>query len=296
MIVLSDGKFVDASQVSAESFSVLSKDRLRILRALAEKPQYPAQLSRSLGIQQQTAYYHVRLLAEAGLISVEDYEEKGGALAKRYSVKADALALVLRGDWKPFRDRTGKPPSFLAPFINRGTLDARLVIGSPEPHGKYRARASEFCVAELGAWLGSFAAVKHPFYYLDTELDEARKRESLFVVGGPKVNTFLSEINSSLPIRFKANSFEVYSSLSKKSYAEEVGVIQCVPNPFNESKQLFVVAGSRHHGTRVAALALKREAKKLAKNNLFDSSVFARVVQGFDEDGDGVVDEVEILE
>lgn len=296
MIVLSDGKFVNASPVSVDSFSVLSKDRLRILIELSKKPRYPAQLARELGLQQQTVYYHVRLLAKAGLIRIEDYEEKGGALAKRYVITTDALTLVLRDDWKPFRDRTGKPPAFLAPFINNGALDARLVIGSPEPHGKYRARASEFCVAELGAWLGSFAAVKHPFYYLDTELNTSRKRESLFVVGGPKVNTFLSEINSSLPIRFKANSFEVYSSLSKKTYAEEVGVIQTIPNPFNKSKPLFVVAGSHQQGTRVAVLALMRESRKLAKNNIFNSGVFAHVVQGFDEDGDGVVDAVEILE
>ena len=60
-------------------------------------------------------------------------------------------------------------------------------------------------------------------------------------------------------------------------------------------KALFI-AGSDHMGTRAAVLALLTEMDKMARGNMFDAGSLAKVVQGFDEDGDGIVDAVEILE
>jgi hypothetical protein len=51
-----------------------------------------------------------------------------------------------------------------------------------------------------------------------------------------------------------------------------------------------------HFGTRVAVLSLLQKTRELEKGNFHDSSKIAKVVQGFDENGDGIVDAVEILE
>lgn len=296
--LVSDGRSLNAAVVGEGSLGVLSKDRLRILRCLCSEPKYPAQVARELKMQVQTVYYHMRLLAEEGLAKFVESEEKGGATAKKFACAGDALAVVVneRG-WKAFSaGALAKPPAFLKGFFAGGYFDAKFVLGSPDPHGKYRARGSELCAAEAAMLLGRFGAFDYPLYYLDTEMREAARKQNLVVLGGPKVNSFLGEINSSLPVYFEEKTFTIRSRLSGKSYEENVGVVEVVENPFNKSKKILVLAGTNHLSTRVAVLALLKEQKKLEKGNHFDAGVFASVVQGFDEDGDGIVDAVEVLE
>lgn len=292
-----ENRGLDAEIVDEKAFSVLSRDRLRILRALSEEALYPAELAKRLDEQVQTVYYHVRLLQKAGLLNLVEYEEKGGALAKKYKANANAIAFVLKEDWKPFHSgKENKHPSFLSPFISSGFFDGKFVVGSPDPHGKYRTRGSEFCAMELAMFLGNYACFSYPLYFLDTELRDKAKRDNLILLGGPKVNTLVSEVNPSLPIAFDEKTFDLKSSISKKTYTENVGVLEIVDNPFNKSKKIMVVAGSTHLGTRIGVLALLKYQKKIKEGNLYDSSKVAKVLQGFDEDGDGIVDAVEVLE
>jgi len=293
--LLNDEKALDCLIVK-EGLEALSPERLRILRALAKEPKYPAQVARELKMQVQTVYYHVRLLLQAGLLTRAGTEERGGALAKKFQAAEDAIAIVVREDWKSFRQNAKKTPAYFQPFVERGFLNAKIVVGSPDPHGPYRARGSELCGLELSALLGQYAAFDYPLYYLDTEVRESVKKQNLFLLGGPKVNTLLGEANKTLPIRFDEKTFDVHSTLSGKTYSENVGVIEIADSAFASGRKLFVIAGNNHLATRVGVLALLKERKKLEKNNSFDSSVFAKVAQGFDEDGDGIVDAVEILE
>ncbi|MFH0923002.1 MAG: helix-turn-helix domain-containing protein, partial [Candidatus Micrarchaeota archaeon] len=80
--LLHDEKTLDCL-IMKDGLEALSADRLRILRAFNE-PKYPAQVARELKMQVQTAYYHVRLLEQAGLLKKAGTEEKGGALAKKF--------------------------------------------------------------------------------------------------------------------------------------------------------------------------------------------------------------------
>ncbi len=281
-----ENRSLNASLVEPGAFACLNEDRLRILRALST-PQYAAELSRNLKMHPQTIYYHLRLLAREGLINLKGVEAKGGAYAKKYAASAEALAVPL-GDWKPYAEARQAVPAFLSPFIRDGFLDAKLVVGSPEPHGAYRARGSEFSAIELSAFLAQFAAFDYPLYYLDTQSATVRGG-NLVLVGGPKVNTLVHEANALLPIRFTP-SFEVHSTLSGKHYGDDVGVVQAVPNPFNESKRALVLAGASQNSTRVAVLALMKQKNWWSQDDL------AHVVQGFDENGDGIVDAVDVLE
>lgn len=294
--LLSDSRTLDALLVSEKIFSLVSEDRLRILRELGKNPSYPAEIAKRLGMHSQTAYYHFRLLSQAGLVRSGALEEKSGGLAKKFFLTSEALAFPLKTEWKPFHHALGKPPSFLKPFLEGTHLNAKIVLGSPDSHGKYRARGSEFCVAELAMWLGGFGSFSYPLYLLDTELRERNRKENLFILGGPKVNVLAEEVNPFLKIRFSEKTFTLHSNISGRTYGENAGFLEIAENPFAKGKKFFVLAGSDHNATRIAVLALLKEPKRIEEGNLFDSSVCAKVVQGFDEDGDGIADTVEILE
>lgn len=293
-----DERALDAKVIEEKTLKIFSEDRLRILELLSRGPKYPAEVAKELKMHLQTAYYHFNLLEKAGVISRGNTEEKRGALAKKFVFNESALAVVVKDDWKPFASTKRKPPSFFEPFLSEGFIDAKIIVGSPDPHGPYRARGSELCAMELTAVLGQYGSFEYPLYYLDTEARERVLGENLFLLGGPKVNTVLEKVNAHLPVRFDEKTFDVVSKPSGKTYSENVGIIESVVNPFapHAHKRIFVIAGRDFHATRVGILAILKKKRDLEGGNNFDASVFAKVAQGFDEDGDGIVDEVEILE
>ncbi len=294
--IVRDSKAVETEIIEPRALSALSPERLEILKALSKEPRYPVELAKELGIPVQTIYYHVKLLGQAGLIKMEAYEERGGAVAKKYSLAADSVSVVLRPVWRPFAQAKGRPPAFLAPFISGGMLDAKIVLGSPDPHGKYRARGAEYCAAELAMALGQYASFTPPLYLLDTEARESTKKGNLILVGGPKVNALVEEMNRFLPIHFEEKTFGIRSNPSGRKYEENVGIIEVVENPFNKTKRVMVAAGLNQSSTRTAVLSVVKEPEKVGEANSFDKKTIAHVVQGFDEDGDGIVDAVEVLE
>lgn len=283
--------------IGEKEFACLSEDRLRVLKALSE-PKYPAEIARELKMQAQTAYYHIRLLNQAGLVRLVEYEEKKGGIAKKYVATSDAFSIVVNPSWKPFSIEQTKPPSFIREFVKSGYFNAKIIVGSPEPHGKYRSRASEFCAMEFAMFAGSFAGFSYPLFYLDTEAEARQniKKENLVLLGGPKVNMIVDEINNLLPINFEEKSFSVVSRISGKKYEEETGIVEIIDNPFNKTKKIMVLAGSNHVSTRLAVLAVIKQGKEIEKGNVYDRKKIAKVVQGFDDDGDGISEVVEFLE
>ncbi len=297
MKLIDDKKAIDCTVIEANAFSALSVERIKILKFLAGEPTYPAQIARELHLQVQTVYYHVRELQRAGLVKLVDLEEKGGAMAKKYAVSGKALAVILQEQWEPFETASKKqPPQLFSHFIKDGFFNGKFILGSPDPHGKYRSRASEFCACELSMILGKYCSFTFPLYLLDTELKTEDKKNNLVLIGGPKVNSVVSEVNSYLPIKFDENTFSAYSTVSKKRFSETVGLIELIDNPFTKGKKLLFVGGINYQSTRAAVLAIVNNLKEIEKGNTFDNSIIARVVEGFDENGDGVIDNVEFLE
>lgn len=295
--ILLENKSLDTRLVDAKSISILSAGRLSILKKLTHSPSYPSELARELKMPVQTLYYHFKLLSDAGLIEFESYSQQQGAIARKYKCNLEAISIVIKEHWHPFSTAAHKkPPIFLQNFILNNHFDGKIILGSPDPHGKFRSRASEFCAMEFAMMLGGFAAFDYPLYLLDTEIKEKDRKNNLVLFGGPKVNMLISEINPHLPIYFDEKSFELQSKLSKKKYSENFGVIELIDNPFQKGKKVLVIAGSDHEGTRAAVLTLLKHRNKVEGGNMYDPKIIAKVVQGFDEDGDGIVDAVEILE
>jgi predicted P-loop ATPase len=121
-------------------------------------------------------------------------------------------------------------------------------------------------------------------------------------VGGPGTNIITQEINEHLPIRFNMMPSEhgfllggLVSEKTKKVYtADNTGVIAKIQNPWNKQKTIIVLAGNKAVGTKACVLALTNFWKKTLKN--YKDQDFAVIIQGFDLDGDGKVDSIEVLE
>jgi len=286
-------------------FSVLSNElALKIIRELGKQPSCAMDVARQLKVHEQKVYYHIRNLEKLGLIKVERIEERVGAMAKIYSPISSVISFKLF-DGEHINDVKTRAAEikFLRPFIEEGKFNSIIVVGSPDPHGKYKAPASDgYCAIDLGMFLGQFINDSTvPYYKLDTQLKQEDFRKNIILIGGPKTNIVADKINKQLPIYFDYSEeyleWNIVSSLSKTVYREaQIGFITRIPSPFLKGKEILVFSGKGFTGTRAAVLAFIKHLKKIVVGNLVKPGVIAKVIQGIDMDSDGIVDEVEFLE
>jgi len=291
--------------------SVLNRLSWRILTLLGEGEMYPIEIAKKLGVHEQKVYYHIRKLTEAGVIKVVREEEKQGATAKYYKISFPAFGVEL-----PFGYRRMAVPSalgldeklkqFFDPFLKDGLFDGKIVVGSPDEHGPFKARARDgHYAAYLSLFLGQFVRMPEDFVIkLDVDVKaEKEENNNLILVGGPGTNLLTQEINEFLPIRFSMMSTEhgfIFGGLvSQKTgnvyTSDPIGVLAKIVNPWEKDKRIIVIAGNKAVGTKACVLALTRFWKETLKNFKGVDS-FATVIQGFDLDGDGKVDAIEVLE
>ena len=264
---------------------LLEPTRWSILQAIAEKPNYASAVARELGLNEQLTHYHFNQLKKSGVISVIRTEEKRGALTRYFAVKDSAFSVLLRENWS---QRGSLIPPLLDGFYKSGSFDGKIVVGSPDPHGPFQARARDgFYAADLALYLGTLSASSRPAIRLDTEVREDELKGNLIVVGGPIINLITARINETLPIRIVSGERRsVFSERTKKHYYEKAGLVLRTENPWGKG-ELLVVAGKSIGGTKAAILAVAQSASLLNGRN---------VVRGVDLDGDGVVDAAEIVE
>jgi S-layer protein (TIGR01564 family) len=131
---------------------------------------------------------------------------------------------------------------------------------------------------------------------------EKEENKNLILIGGPGTNLITQEVNEFLPIHFNMIHSEhgfvlggLVSEKTKKTYtADSMGLIARIVNPWNKDKTIIVLGGNKAIGTKACVLALTKFWKKTLSE--FDKNEFATVIQGFDLDGDGKVDSIEVLE
>ena len=292
---------------------MLGKLSWRILTLLSEKEMYPLQIARHLGMHEQKVYYHVRKLERAGAIAVVREEKKKGATAKYFKTVSPAFGVEF-----PQGYRTMQRPSlvsvsrqiqdFFQEFINKnGSFDGKIVVGCPAPHGPFKTSARDgHYAAHLTFFLGQF--VKNPEEFaikLDTDVKaEKEEKNNLILVGGPGTNLLTQEINGHLPVKFNMQSSEkgfllggmVSQRTSHVYTADTAGLIAKIANPWDSSKRIVVVAGNKAVGTKACVLALTNFWSKTLQKYRVDDNAFAAIIQGFDLDGDGKVDSIEVSE
>jgi len=284
----------------------------KILVALSEKEMYPLELARKLGIHEQKVYYHIRKLVEAGAITVVKEEEKKGATAKYYRPVSSAYGIELPQEYRAISrisllSMDKQIREFFKEFIKQdGTLDGKIVVGSPTLHGPFRTSARDGHYASyLTFFLGQFVKMPDEFAIkLDVDMKaEKEEKNNLILVGGPGTNVLTQEVNDNLPTKFNMQpsdqGFLLGGLVSKKTSlvytADTVGLITKITNPWDNTKKIIVLAGNKAVGTKACVLALTNFWKKTLKN-YHGEETFATVVQGFDLDSDGKVDSIEVLE
>jgi len=288
---------------------ILNNLSWKILTTLTEKEMYPLEIARHLGLHEQKVYYHIRKLEKAGAITIQRKENKKGATAKYYKTTATAFGIELPTNHKQIQNNyTPNVPDtiqkFFQEFLNNNTLDGKIIVGSPQPHGPFKTSARDgHYAAHLALFMGQFAKTPNEFAVkLDVDVKaEKEEKNSLILVGGPGTNLLTQEINEHLPIKFIMHPSEqgfLFGGLTCKKTgrnytSDSAGLIAKIVNPWNKNKHIIVIAGNKAVGTKACVLALTNFWEKTLQ--YFDNKdTFAIVIQGFDLDGDGKVDDIEV--
>ncbi|UCE16164.1 MAG: helix-turn-helix domain-containing protein [Candidatus Bathyarchaeota archaeon] len=291
--------------------AVLSKLSWRILGLLGDKEMYPLEIAKKLKVHEQRVYYHIRKLAKAGVVEIVREEEKKGATAKYYKTLFPAFGVELPFGYRKVKaisipSINEKMKRFFGSFLKDGCFNGKIVVGSPDPHGPFKARARDGHYASyLALFLGQFVELPEDFAVkLDVDVKAEKEEDNnLILVGGPGTNLITQEVNEFLPIRFSMmpseHGFLFGGLVSEKTgnvYTSDViGVIARIVNPWDKEKRIIVLAGNKAVGTKACVIALAKFWKEVLKN-FVDEERFATVIQGFDLDGDGKVDSIEVLE
>ena len=291
--------------------AIVNEASWEIVKILSAKPEYPAEIAKKLGMHEQKVYYHIRQLSSLGIIRIARSEEIKGALAKYYEVPNLCFSFFPKeaifgasNKIKSTKERIldKETADFFKPIISNGLMNAKIVVGSPEPHGKFKARARDnhFAV-ELAAFFGSISEkINLPLVYLDTMIKPLEEENSnLIVIGGPITNSVCAELNEKMPIKFKQSSghWIIKSEISGKEYSEDAaGIIEKIPHPYFKKRSILLIAGKRNTGTIAGIVALMKRTKEMVKPNEFSKKHYCRVIEGLDLNSDGLIDDVEVKE
>ncbi len=296
-IKIDDTKYIDDPKVLK---ALDHKLRRQILRLMLGRDMCSLDIAKELEINEQNIYYHMNILDSAGLIELKERQQVRGAVAKVFGVGSRSFTFTLGSRWRPGdeilkKDMPKRTKDFFSPFIKDSVLDSKIVVGSPDPHGPYKARSRDGHYAiELGIYLGNYCKLNTEFStMLDVDTD-MRKEENLIVVGGPVTNLIMSKINDDLPVKFSESP--PWGIKGREIYTDEnIGMIARFKHPHSKEKAIIAIAGIRFSGTKAAVLAMTRHTD-LVLNRYTGQKEYFCIVQGFDLDGDGKIDSIEIIE
>ncbi len=272
--------------------------RKKILLLLKEKKYYASEMAKKLKIHEQKIYYHLNQLVDEKIIEVVERKEIRGTIAKKYVPVNLNFTYSLSNEWSNLDDllkkKKNKITQFLEPFTKKGELNSEFIVGSPDPHGPHKARARDGHYAiDLAMFIGSICSTPKDFTVrLDVDIDW---NQNLIIIGGPVTNLATAKVNEFLPVKFSDK--KPWGFISKKNhYSEDThGIICKFKNPFSENHHILLLAGLRFIGTKAAIIGLTRFTD-LVLNRYSNQEEFSCVVQGFDLDGDGKLDSIEVLE
>lgn len=289
---------ISSQEIDSSKLVNLNSVAIKIINLIRKEPMYPKQIAKNLHIHEQNIYYYIKKLEKAGIIKIQEQKRIQGIMANLYTLTSESFFFKF-SEFKESSKIVEKESDFLSNFVKNGELDALIVVGSPDPHGPQKARSRDgYFGIDLALFLGTFLInITESKVKLDIELTDKDLEKNLILLGGPIVNKISSQINKKMPIYFQTEKKGVYSSLTKKLYTEDnIGVVNKIKNPFNKEKEIIFVAGIKYSGTKAAVLALLKHFEELEKGNKKNSKIKCRIVEGIDNNFDGVIDDVAFLE
>ncbi|NHJ86187.1 MAG: S-layer protein [Asgard group archaeon] len=298
----------------SEMKAILHDIRWTILQKISKEPKFAAELARELNLHEQKIYYHLRQLSKANLIKVAYEEEIRGAIARFYTINESSFGIELNPADKGFISQSvsqvdEKLHLFFKEFQREGSFDGLVVVGAPDAHGPHKtwARDGHYAIY-LAMFMGQILKSTEELYVkLDVEVRaEKALDQNLILIGGPAVNLVTQDINAKMKKPAFDNHIQgiapdarfgrgITSRDPKIFYSQNnVGIIFKAKNPYNPEKTVIAFAGQGRRGTKAAILALTNNWEKILKD--YSGGSYRLVVEGFDLNGDGTVDSVEILE
>ncbi len=291
---------VDADKLDCDKIKAMTDEtRRKIMEMLSEEPAYPAEVASKLGISKQKAYYHFQKLQEADLLVEDRTEKKSGGMATFYRPSSHGYLLDLgSGGEKTLLPPADDKKEFLDPLVEKGAIKGNIVVGSPDQHGEHQVRARDGHLAgEIGSKLGNFGTCDGLETCFDTEIvREESFGKNLVLLGGLLTNTVTRRFNDHFPASFSTESFPYHElQTPENTYSgDSIGVIQKIPNPENPGKAIYLVAGIRNRGTEGAVRAFKNLEELI--DGYEGGKGFYRIIRGLDMDGDGKIDDYEVVE
>lgn len=280
--------------------SVLNKTSMKILEKLWDNEMYPMEIAKELNFHEQKVYYYIRNLIKAGLIKETRTEEKRGGLARYYRSVAPALGVELSVGDTEFKKISAEKnfTRFFNSMSKEGVLDSWIVVGSPDPHGPFKQRARDGHYAcQLSMALGTAFMLPESFLVkLDVDImSEGKSGDNMILIGGPISNIVTNNIKENLPVKFGKDGVKQITGNAGSYTDDSIGMICKIKNPNDKDKEIILMAGNSSLGTKSAVLAATKYSSKIFAD--YESGKeFYRIIQGFDLDGDGKIDSVEVLE
>lgn len=283
----------------------------KIMQILASKPSYPAEIAKSLGIYEQSAYYYIHRLASIGAIQESGKTLVRGGTARLYRPSTPSFGLEM--DWgekqigqtqdskamlsRRYRNAT----RFFKEYISDESFGGLIVVGAPDPHGPYKSSARDGHYAtHLALLLGAITKSVPSEFIVKLDTDAKAEKviagNNIISIGGPGTNIVTAEFNKYLPIRFSEENFWaglVEARTGNRYNMDNHGLIAKIKNPY-DGGSVIVVAGVRSIGTKSAVIALANYSEQVLETYA-EGKDWALVVQGFDMNSDGKIDHVDIV-
>lgn len=297
-IIKSDSCFV----LKDESINqLLNKTKTKILKILSQKPMYISEIAKELNTNEQNIYYHIKELKP--ILEIVNEKKIRGVFAKQYKIKSNNICLNIKDGFRLNIKKPTNSGEIIHPFFRNficektNTFNAKFIVGSPDPHGKFKARCRDGHYAiDLSFFIGNFCSIPSEFTVsLDVDTKLKNIKSNLIVVGGPVTNLIMNYLIEFLPVKFQQEKQWAIKTLKEEYTDDNTGIIAKIPHPCYPEFSIIVIAGIRFSGTKAAVVGLTRQTN-LVLNKYKHQKDFFAIIQGFDLDGDGKIDSVELLE
>ncbi len=293
---------------NVERIKVLSNPLAwQIMQLLSDTPMYPIEIAKKLRIYEQSAYYYVRKLVEIGALEEAGTNHVRGGTARLYHSSSPAFGIEMSWGQRQLDFQTHAnynhrhARKFFNDYIVNNSFNGLIVVGAPDPHGPYRSSARDGHYAvHLAFFLGTISNIPSEFIVkldADAKAEKVIEGNNLISIGGPGTNIITAEFNKYLPIKFNEKNFWsglVAGSSAKPYNLDNQGLIAKIRNPYNDGKNIIIVAGVRSIGTKSAVIALTNYSEEILMRYQNEDE-WALVVQGFDMNADGKIDHVDII-